>query len=223
MTEDIMFYYYVNISNLTFFPRKVFRPKALEMIKLFIRLFEQIALYCRSYVDSIPVTFVLGRSYSDDEKNDRSLREFGFCFDPSDDFTQDAEEVPHFRPFDNRRASSPPTPITKHDITDIVTNNINIFIDNNFSSLLLIFRFNHRYLLDTEKNLLEATIKDANGNIYWVPLVWAVSLIESARKEYYIKNDLAVQVVLKEINIFRGKCGSLLSYDRISIPLVYTQ
>ncbi|MCL4142026.1 UNVERIFIED_CONTAM: hypothetical protein GTU68_006158 [Idotea baltica] len=78
-------------------------------------------------------------------------------------------------------------------------------------------------LLDTEKNILEDTLQDADGNIYWVPLTWAVSLIESAREERYIKNDLAVQVVVNEINKFRGNCGGLLSYDWISIPLVYTQ
>lgn len=58
---------------------------------------------------------------------------------------------------------------------------------------------------------------------YWMPLVWAGSIIARARKEGRIRDDFAVKTILDEINRFRGLCGGLLSYDWISIPLVYTQ
>ena len=78
-------------------------------------------------------------------------------------------------------------------------------------------------LLDSERVILEDTEKDANSNIYWVPLVLAVSLIGRARSENYITSDRAAQVAIREITNFRSNCGGLLSYDWISIPLVYTQ
>ncbi|KAB7502725.1 Bestrophin-3 [Armadillidium nasatum] len=128
-------------------------------------IFEQIALYCRSYVDSIPVTFVLG-------------------------FYVSLVVTRWWGQFE-----SLPWP-----------DNLAILVSNSIQGrdvrTRMMRRTIVRYLLDTEKNLLEATIKDANGNIYWVPLVWAVSLIESARKECYIKNDLAVQVVTLAVYSF---------------------
>lgn len=44
-----------------------------------------------------------------------------------------------------------------------------------------------------------------------------------ARHEGLLNNDLSMKTLLDEINIFRSKLGSLLDYDWISMPLVYTQ
>ncbi|GAB0097842.1 Bestrophin homolog [Sergentomyia squamirostris] len=57
----------------------------------------------------------------------------------------------------------------------------------------------------------------------WMPIVWAASIVTRARKEGRILNDHAVKSILDELNKFRGKCGILLNYDNISVPLVYTQ
>jgi hypothetical protein len=53
--------------------------------------------------------------------------------------------------------------------------------------------------------------------------MWAASIITRARKEGRIRDDFAVKTMLDELNKFRGQCGLLLSYDMISVPLVYTQ
>jgi bestrophin, other len=53
--------------------------------------------------------------------------------------------------------------------------------------------------------------------------VWAASIITRARKEGRIRDDFAVKTIIDELNKFRGQCGLLISYDTISIPLVYTQ
>ncbi|XP_060530282.1 bestrophin-2 isoform X2 [Cylas formicarius] len=58
---------------------------------------------------------------------------------------------------------------------------------------------------------------------HWLPIVWASSIITRARKEGRIRDDFAVKTLIDELNKFRGKCGLLLSYDNISVPLVYTQ
>lgn len=56
-----------------------------------------------------------------------------------------------------------------------------------------------------------------------MPIVWAASIITRARKEGRIRDDFAVKTILDELNKLRGQCGLLLSYDVISVPLVYTQ
>lgn len=56
-----------------------------------------------------------------------------------------------------------------------------------------------------------------------MPIVWAASIITRARKEGRIRDDFAVKTIIDELNKFRGSVGLLISYDMISIPLVYTQ
>ena len=58
---------------------------------------------------------------------------------------------------------------------------------------------------------------------YWISLVWAGAVVTRAKKEGKIKDEFAFQTIIKEINNFRSNCGSLLAYDWIPIPLVYTQ
>ncbi|XP_055706039.1 bestrophin-4 isoform X2 [Phlebotomus papatasi] len=58
---------------------------------------------------------------------------------------------------------------------------------------------------------------------HWMPIVWAASIVTRARKEGRIRDDFAVKTVIDELNKFRGQCGLLISYDTISVPLVYTQ
>lgn len=65
--------------------------------------------------------------------------------------------------------------------------------------------------------------KFPNYSKHWLPLVWATSIITRARKEGRIRDDFAVKTILDEINSFRKNCGILITFDRISIPLVYTQ
>ena len=79
------------------------------------------------------------------------------------------------------------------------------------------------FLLESEKMHLEKAFDEANGTVYWVPIVWAVSLVESARKDMHITSNLAVRAILAELTSFRSSLGALLGYDRISIPLAYTQ
>ncbi|KAG7198266.1 hypothetical protein KM043_005669 [Ampulex compressa] len=58
---------------------------------------------------------------------------------------------------------------------------------------------------------------------HWMPIVWASSIVTRARKEGRIRDDFAVKTLIDELNKFRGLCGSLIQYDTISVPLVYTQ
>lgn len=83
-----------------------------------------------------------------------------------------------------------------------------------------------------EAGLLQQSEKDIMADLnkkfpkyskHWLPIVWASSIITRARREGRIRDDFAVKTLIDELNKFRGKCGLLLSYDTISVPLVYTQ
>ncbi|CAB3366780.1 Hypothetical predicted protein [Cloeon dipterum] len=79
-------------------------------------------------------------------------------------------------------------------------------------------------LMENEKQIIEdLNQKFPRHSKHWLPIVWAASIVTRARKEGRIRDDFAVKTILDELNKFRGQCGLLLSYDTISVPLVYTQ
>jgi len=78
--------------------------------------------------------------------------------------------------------------------------------------------------METEKHIIEdLNQKFPRHSKHWLPIVWAASIVTRARKEGRIRDDFAVKTILDELNKFRGQAGLLLSYDTISVPLVYTQ
>ncbi|XP_055058110.2 bestrophin-4 [Misgurnus anguillicaudatus] len=60
-------------------------------------------------------------------------------------------------------------------------------------------------------------------NKYWMPLTWFANLASKARREGRVKDDIALRLLMDELNNYRSKCSMLFHYDWISIPLVYTQ
>lgn len=58
---------------------------------------------------------------------------------------------------------------------------------------------------------------------YWMPLVWATNIINRARRENLINSDQLVQTILMELSEIRRRLGSLIGYDTVCVPLVYTQ
>lgn len=45
----------------------------------------------------------------------------------------------------------------------------------------------------------------------FLPIVWAASIVKRARKEGRIEDDHAVKTIIKELDKFRGLCGSLMA------------
>ncbi|KAJ1523655.1 hypothetical protein ONE63_001497 [Megalurothrips usitatus] len=78
-------------------------------------------------------------------------------------------------------------------------------------------------LQPTERKIFEDLERKTNHPKYWLPLVWASGVLTRARKEGRVTNDFSLKTLIDELNIFRAGCGKLLSFDWISIPLVYTQ
>ncbi|XP_054870621.1 bestrophin-4 isoform X2 [Amphiprion ocellaris] len=60
-------------------------------------------------------------------------------------------------------------------------------------------------------------------NKYWIPLTWFSNLASRAREEGRVRDDVALRLLMDELNNYRAKCSLLFHYDWISIPLVYTQ
>ena len=78
-------------------------------------------------------------------------------------------------------------------------------------------------MLPNEKKIFDDLNSRSRHPKYWMPLVWAGSIIARARKEGRIRDDFAVKTLLDELCTFRSKCGALNGYDWVAIPLVYTQ
>ncbi|XP_018336298.1 bestrophin-3-like isoform X2 [Agrilus planipennis] len=79
-------------------------------------------------------------------------------------------------------------------------------------------------LLKEEKEILDDLSQNYPEHMqYWLSLSWAANLVTRARHEGFIQSDPVVVAILTEINNFRTKCSTLLDYDWISVPLVYTQ
>ena len=76
---------------------------------------------------------------------------------------------------------------------------------------------------ESEKKIFDDLNEKTTHPKYWMPLIWAGSIVTRARNEGRIRDDFTVQTIVNEIKKFRSSCGGLLGYDWISIPLVYTQ
>lgn len=58
---------------------------------------------------------------------------------------------------------------------------------------------------------------------YMEPCLWAQDIVLQMRTEGSIDSDRSVELLCKQITEFRSGLGTILCYDLISVPLVYTQ
>ncbi|NXL43797.1 BEST4 protein, partial [Podilymbus podiceps] len=77
------------------------------------------------------------------------------------------------------------------------------------------------FMTQDEHKKFESLHSDFNK--YWIPCVWFTNLAAQARRDGHIRDDVALRLLMDELNLFRAKCSTLFHYDWISIPLVYTQ
>ncbi|KAL1489720.1 hypothetical protein ABEB36_013655 [Hypothenemus hampei] len=80
-------------------------------------------------------------------------------------------------------------------------------------------------LNNDEKTFMEKLDKEypTYCSKYWLPLAWAANITTGARADGILKTELGLKDILTQINNFREKCKILWDYDRICVPLVYTQ
>ncbi|NXJ08490.1 BEST4 protein, partial [Odontophorus gujanensis] len=77
------------------------------------------------------------------------------------------------------------------------------------------------FMTQDERKQFESLYSDFNK--YWIPCVWFTNLAAQARRDGRIRDDVALRLLMDELNLYRAKCSMLFHYDWISIPLVYTQ
>ena len=78
-------------------------------------------------------------------------------------------------------------------------------------------------MMESEKKIFEMMDEKTDMSKYWMPLIWATNIINRARKEMMIASDHLVQTMLVELSDIRRRLGSLIGYDTVCVPLVYTQ
>jgi hypothetical protein len=78
-------------------------------------------------------------------------------------------------------------------------------------------------MMESEKKIFEMMDEKTEMSKYWMPLTWATNIINRARKESLILNDHVVQTMLTELSDIRRRLGSVIGYDTVCVPLVYTQ
>ncbi|KAI6243815.1 Bestrophin-like protein [Aphelenchoides fujianensis] len=72
-----------------------------------------------------------------------------------------------------------------------------------------------------EKLALEST--PTPHGLWWIPAHWFGQLAMIARKEGRIHDDLHLKSLIDDSIEYRNLCGTVWSYDWISVPLAYTQ
>eukprot|EP00095_Tigriopus_kingsejongensis_P010375 snap_masked-scaffold251_size238241-processed-gene-1.4 protein:Tk10375 transcript:snap_masked-scaffold251_size238241-processed-gene-1.4-mRNA-1 annotation:"Bestrophin-2 " len=78
-------------------------------------------------------------------------------------------------------------------------------------------------LMEEEKKIMEKLDDSVKQPKYWIPIIWAGAIVTRARKENRIKDDYSLKAVIEELDKYRSKASTLLDYDWITVPLVYTQ
>ncbi|XP_063153915.1 bestrophin-4 isoform X3 [Candoia aspera] len=91
----------------------------------------------------------------------------------------------------------------------------------NRSTDLIPLSFVLGFMTQDERKKYESLHSDFNK--YWIPCVWFTNLAAQARRDGRIRDDVALRLLMDELNLYRAKCSMLFHYDWISIPLVYTQ
>ncbi|KAA0194689.1 hypothetical protein HAZT_HAZT001604, partial [Hyalella azteca] len=181
------------------------------------RLFEQVSLTCSRHAENIPLSFVLGFFVS---------LVVGRWWD-------------QFRaiPWPDTLALFVSTSLAGNDrrgrmMRRTILRYINFSMSFTFSMISPIVkrRFptlahfeDAGFITGNERQIYSRMSERTPHTLYWMPMAWAGALVCRARKENRIKDDIAMKTIIDEITRLRSRCGSLLGYDAINIPLVYTQ
>ncbi|KAG8438179.1 hypothetical protein GDO86_008755 [Hymenochirus boettgeri] len=177
--------------------------------------FEKLALYCDNYAELIPVSFVLGfyvtlvvsrwwGQYESIPWPDRLM-----CLVSS-----------NVQGTDERGRMLRRTLMRYASLTGVlILRSVSTAVYMRFPTLQHVV--NAGFMTPTERMKFDSLV--SSHNKFWVPCVWFANLAVTARNEGRIKDNVILQLILKELNSLRTQCGRLYGYDWISIPLVYTQ
>nr|XP_009924567.1 PREDICTED: bestrophin-1-like isoform X2 [Haliaeetus albicilla] len=178
-------------------------------------MFEKLALYCNSYAELIPVSFVLGfyvalvvsrwwAQYESIPWPDRIMNLVSCNVDGEDEYGRLLRRT--LMRYSNL-------------CSVLILRSVSTAVYKRFPSMEHVVRAG---LMTPEEHKKFESLNSPH-NKFWIPCVWFSNLAVKARNEGRIRDSVLLQGILNELNTFRSQCGRLYGYDWISIPLVYTQ
>ncbi|KAJ7344260.1 hypothetical protein JRQ81_000210 [Phrynocephalus forsythii] len=178
-------------------------------------MFEKLALYCNSYAELIPVSFVLGfyvtlvvsrwwGQYESIPWPDRVMNLVSSSVDGKDEYGRLLRRT--LMRYVNL-------------LTVLILRSVSTAVFKRFPSIEHIVTAG---LMTPEEHKKFESLNSPH-NKFWIPCVWFSNLAMKARNDGRIRDSVLLQGILNEMNTLRSQCGRLYGYDWISIPLVYTQ
>lgn len=178
-------------------------------------MFEKLALYCNSYAELIPVSFVLGfyvslvvsrwwAQYESIPWPDRIMNLVSCNVDGEDEYGRLLRRT--LMRYSNL-------------CSVLILRSVSTAVYKRFPSMEHVVRAG---LMTPEEHKKFESLNSPH-NKFWIPCVWFSNLAVKARNEGRIRDSVLLQGILNELNTLRSQCGRLYGYDWISIPLVYTQ
>ncbi|KAJ6652216.1 hypothetical protein lerEdw1_012982 [Lerista edwardsae] len=178
-------------------------------------MFEKLALYCNSYAELIPVSFVLGfyvtlvvtrwwGQYESIPWPDRIMNLVSSSVDGKDEYGRLLRRT--LMRYINL-------------LSVLILRSVSTAVFKRFPSIDHIVTAG---LMTPEEHKKFDSLNSPH-NKFWIPCVWFSNLAVKARNDGRIRDSVLLQGILNEMNTLRSQCGRLYGYDWISIPLVYTQ
>ncbi|XP_054827768.1 bestrophin-1 [Eublepharis macularius] len=178
-------------------------------------MFEKLALYCNSYAELIPVSFVLGfyvtlvvsrwwGQYESIPWPDRIMNLVSSGVEGKDEYGRLLRRT-----------------LVRYInlLSVLILRSVSTAVFKRFPSIEHVVRAG---LMTPEEHKKYDSLTSPH-NKFWIPCVWFSNLAVKARNDGRIRDSVLLQGILNEMNTLRSQCGRLYGYDWISIPLVYTQ
>ncbi|XP_062376327.1 bestrophin-4 [Sardina pilchardus] len=179
------------------------------------KMFEKTALYCEQFSNFIPMSFVLGFYVT--QAFNRWWGQYT-SFPLPDNLMMVVSGNVHG--VDERGRLLRRTLMRYANLSSVlILRSISTRVRRRFPTLDHITQAG--FMTEKEQKHLDHLYSDFNK--YWMPLTWFSNLAAQAREEGRVKDDIALRLLMDELNKYRAKCSMLFHYDWISIPLVYTQ
>ncbi|XP_064603985.1 bestrophin-4-like [Liolophura sinensis] len=179
------------------------------------RVFERMALHCNTYTSLIPISFVLGFYVT--LVVSRWWRQFQNL--PWPDRT--ALMVHCYVTGQDERGRMLRRTVARYLVfsTVLILRSISVAAMKRFPTLDHVIQAGIATREDVD--MFESVSCDYNK--FWLPVIWANSLMATARKEGRIETDLGLRMITEQLADFRDKCSQCFMYDWVTVPLVYTQ
>ncbi|XP_033759272.1 bestrophin-2-like [Pecten maximus] len=178
-------------------------------------VFEKLSMFCAQYTDMIPVSFVLGfyvslivhrwwTQFMNVPWPDRTL--FMTCC-----YLHGHDE----------RARIMRRSVARYMMFGLIliTRSVSVAVMKRFPTLDHIVESG---FISKEEAIMYEEV-ECKYNKFWVPILWANSVLVQARRENKIETDWGLRMIIEQLADFRDKCSLCFVYDWITIPLVYTQ